>query len=186
VPKKVYGATPASPASLAAVQSQETNPAKIAAMRPRTLKSTAQAETVRRREYHREYHKTKFGFRWVACPTCSGNMRVKPGITQCADCRYKFDRWDQCGCGKRKLKSSTLCHSCAGLRGGRPGRPAYIEPKPNPFCPNDHEGARVCGSQFPHRHCDCGLPVIPSRFACEMCIYEQSRLEFKVWPLEAA
>lgn len=142
------------------------------------LKSTAKPATVKRRQYHREYHKTKFGHRWIKCPTCEGNMRVGEGIENCANCRYKYDRWDKCDCGNKKLRVSALCHSCAGLRGGRPGRSKKRKgPIPNPFCPNTDEGNKYCGSQFPHGHCACGLVIKPSEVVCQLCIFEQPRVE---------
>ena len=37
-----------------------------------------------------------------------------------------------------------------------------------------------------HHHCLCGLVLAPDKWACPWCIAEQSRIEFKTWPREAA
>jgi len=37
----------------------------------------------------------------------------------------------------------------------------------------------LCATQVPHRHCCCGLPVAPDAHACQFCIREQARLEWR-------
>lgn len=39
---------------------------------------------------------------------------------------------------------------------------------------------------YDHHHCVCGLVLSPTENACPVCLAEQPRIEFKVWPKEAA
>lgn len=100
---------------------------------------------------------------------------------------------DLCRCGNRKNKVSRVCLQCerGRLRRHRVAQQKYIARKRreqrfiqpiNPLCPN----LQPCETAVPHAHCECGWPIPPDATVCHICIAEQKRLEFKIWPREEA
>lgn len=147
--------------------------------------------TIRRRSYHRAYYRDHKGTPrrsrgqracLVPCPGCYGRMDASAGHATCWRCR-SHDRKEVCACGERMARGSKQCWRCRGwLSDPRERLPVVREG--NPFCPNRDEGAGGCATHRAHRHCACGLPCPPDKFACRVCIFEQARIEFKTWPLE--
>lgn len=119
------------------------------------------------------------------CPDCGEPMSYT--ARHCNKCwvlhRHRDMYCRECGSPISKSKYD-YCRSCAQrLRFVTNGKPPL---PPNPYCPNRLPDRGICQAMYPHRHCECGLPMAVDAHACALCIKEQPRIEFKIWPTEAA